>query len=172
MDAKKFNQTLDEIRNGNISILAEIYNAYYNFMFNTAIAIVNNSIDADDVVSNFLKYLLEKIQAIGYIEHPKAWIATSIRNDAVRSAKQAANTLYLSENAEDPLVHPSKFDLVILLNDSLKLLTDTEQEIFDMHYLIGLKYREISKELNRPVGTIKRDVHKIKNKLKHLKKEL
>ena len=165
-----FNACLERIKQGDPLGLSELYEVYYKSMLATAVKIVKNTSDAEDIVSDVFKYILKNAYTMGYIKHPKAWLATTMRNKAGEMAKkEEKKKAYLAEfSKEYYIMHAEDIDLIVLLNDSLELLSDVEKEVFDLHFLCGFKYKEISKQLSRAVGTIKSDVFRIREKLKHL----
>lgn len=56
------------------------------------------------------------------------------------------------------------------LNEFLKSLPEEDQELFRLHYLADLSYREISKILNKSEGSLRVSVSRLKEKIrKHLK---
>jgi len=170
MDAKEFNDCLDKIRNGNKAALEEIYTAYSGLIYNTAIWVLGNPHDANDVMQDFFKYILENIHEQKHIENPRGWIVVAIRRNAVRFLEQNSKTGQLFDFAlEQKFSKRSDVDLGILISESKQSLTDIENEIFEFHYIHGYKGREIAKMINRPHGTIRRDFKKIREKLKHLK---
>jgi len=172
MNAKEFNSHLDKIRNGDTKSLEKIYDAYSNLMFFVAVNVVKNTVDANDIMQDFFKYLLENAHSIGYIENPTGWICASIRNNAVRLVKEKSNVKPIDEVSPIFLSYSLDVDLNIVINDCINQLSENERTVFELHYFQGYKYREISQIMGRPLGTIKRDIHKIKNKLGYLKKYL
>jgi len=169
MKATLFNQCLDRIRSGDTCGLEPIYNKYYEKMSFSAFTKVKNIEDAKDIASEFLKYILNNAHEIPYINHPSAWIFQSIRNRAVDYIRKDSKTAYLAEYASDAFSKTPDYDLPVLIAEAIEKLTDAEKEIFELHYIYGNKYTEISKMINKPVGTIKRQVYEIKQKLRHLK---
>lgn len=56
------------------------------------------------------------------------------------------------------------------LQEFLKSLPEEDQELFRLHYLADLSYREISKILNKSEGSLRVSVSRLKEKIrKHLK---
>jgi len=173
MDTKEFNVCLDKIRSGDKGAIRLIYDAYSGLMFNTALWIVENPHDANDIMQDFFRYILESIQSIGYVDNPKGWITVSIRHNAIRCVKQKKKNVNMEEFAiEQELSSDPDEELKILIKESIKLLNDIEREVFELHYVQGYKGKEIAKMLGRPHGTVRRDFSKIRAKLKHLKKYL
>lgn len=168
----KFNHCLDNIRNGNNNGLLDIYNEYFNKMTLTALMKVNEIEDAKDIASNFLLYLLENAKSIPYIEYPNAWVYQSIRNLSVSFIRKDSRTIKIEDCNENIFSTDYDFDLYNLLTDGINALQDNEKEIFIKHYIYGFKYQGISEMLGMPIGTIKRQIFEIKEKLHNLKKYL
>ena len=173
MTAEEFNECIDKIRSENNQVrkdtLELIYNAYSKLMYFIAIGIVKNSDDANDIMQDFFRYILENARSIGHKKDPSAWITISIRNNAIRYKKKKSKTT-LIENAEDFFLHEPDLDWAILIEDCKKDLNDIERKIFELHFYQGYTYKEISIILNRPYGTIQRDFHKIRAKMLPLEK--
>jgi len=169
MSPKKFNYCLSRIRNGDMDGLKEIYYEYYEKMKFSARLRINDQASAEDIASNLLKDILEKIKEIKRIENPNAWIYTAVRNKAVDYIRENKKTINIENYNETTSSMPDDYDLRQALLHSLKRLTETEKEIFTEHFIYGFKYKEISfMHNNMPEGTIKSHVYNIKRKLKHL----
>jgi len=158
ISTKEFNSCLDKIRSGNKNAIEPIYNAYYRFVFFTALKEVRNSKYADDIVTELMKDILINTP-IEYIENPIAWIATAIHHKA---------TCYVKKELKDFCIANSDIDLSILLIDNIKLLTDKEYEVFNLYFMLGYEAKEISSLLDTPIEIILSHIHSIKEKLQHL----
>lgn len=174
---ERFNRCLNEIRNGNMQGLEDIYNEYYYKMVTTALSKVKDHFAAEDIASDFIAYILEKAVEINYIENPSAWIYQSIRNLAVSYIRKDSRTTKMAVISKESFSkeEPSRvfnldfhFDFV----NSFINLPEYERELVLLHYSYGMKYKEIALILNKPVGTIKRQMHSTKQKIYHLKKYL
>lgn len=170
METKEFNRCLDRIRNGDRQALEGIYTKFYAKMTFTALAKINNIQAAEDIASDFIKYILENAKSIPYIENPVSWIITCINNRTVSYIRKermaynmACDEAVFTQNSPDN-------DLYFELARSFKDLAAAEQELVLLHYIYGYKYKELSRMLGKPEGTIKRQIFVIKQKLKHLKK--
>ena len=168
MNPIKFNNYLEKIAKGDINELAHIYNEYYSKMVMTAANKVKNIEDAQDIASSLLEYILQNACTIGYIKSPTAWIVTSIRNRAINFIKKDSRTVAYAECSEDSLTSNIDNDKKLIIIESIDSLSEMEKEILDLHFNYGYKYKEISEQLGRTIGTIKSDISIIKKKLAHL----
>lgn len=166
----QFNQALEKIKNGDNQGLADIYNEYYEIMTFTAFIKVKDTEAAKDIASDFLLYILEKANEISYIESPNAWVFQAIRNQSISYIRKDSKTVRIDDCVATVFSTEPDRDLHSMLMNSFSLLNEKEQQLFMLHYIYGFKYNEISRTLSIPVGSIKRKISEIKEKLKDLKK--
>lgn len=169
MTSKEFNHCLDKIRNKDTQGLEEIYYEYYNKLIFTAFNIVNEFVAAEDIASDFLKYILENAKNIDYIEKPDSWILQAIRNRAVSYIRKESRKIKISNCADEMFSTNYDYDLKIILTESFKVLTEYERNLVLLHFVYEIKYKEISSIIGRPIGTIKSDISIIRKKLLYLK---
>ena len=53
-----------------------------------------------------------------------------------------------------------------IVNEALSGLSDNHREVIQLHYVEGLKYREIAERINKPIGTVMSRLNQAKGKLK------
>ncbi len=53
-----------------------------------------------------------------------------------------------------------------IVNEALATLSDNHRQVIQMHYVEGLKYREIAERINKPIGTVMSRLNQAKSKLK------
>jgi len=171
MKAKELNLCISRIASGDKSALLPIYNAYSDLIYKIAIWITKSSYDANDIMQEFFRYVLEYAATIKYIKNPKAWIAVSTRNNAVRLlSKKSRNKDINDPKIEKELACTYDIDLQIAISDSKALLNEVEGNVFELHYVQGYTTKEVAKILNRHYVTVLKDVYNIREKLDHLKK--
>jgi len=169
---KKFNDCLERLRNGDKQAIKEIYIENYEKMTFAALSKVKNVAAAEDIASEFIMYIFENAAQIGYIEKPDSWLYKGVVNraiDYVRKCGRTVSLLSIEETAAAAAEHDN--DLICLLSDAFQNLTEREKEIFILHYIYGFKYQEIADTLYIPVGTIKRCVSEMKDKLAYLEEQ-
>lgn len=170
MISKKFNLCLDRIRAGNLNGIEPIYNEYYEKMVFIALGKVRALEIAEDIASDFIKYILEQPDKITYIEYPTAWICQSIRNRAVDYIRKDNRFMSMSEYHEIVESHDFDYELNHMIVESFKHLKESEVELVLLHFGYGLKYKEISSIINnKSVDAIKKEISRIKKKLEFLK---
>ena len=161
---KRFNQCLDLIRNGNLQGIEEIYYEYYQLMFHVALKKVKAKEAAEDVASSFLIYLLENASEIPHIENPTAWICKIINNRAIDYVRKESKIIDM-EDDEELFVTEDNGYINQMFIEVMNELTEYEQNLTQLHYMNGLKYKEISKIVKKSVGSVKMTIGRIKKKL-------
>ena len=173
MDKYRFNQLLEKIRTGDNNALEPIYREYYGKLTYSAMQILRNYSEATDIASEIFLHILKSADSIGYIKYPDAWMRQLAKNfaiDYVRHNSMLILTEDLPIRPDPPLYENTALHLEI--SNEVRKLSAHKQDLFELHYIYGYKYKEISRMLDIPVGTIKRQFHEIKTELQNLKKYL
>ena len=53
-----------------------------------------------------------------------------------------------------------------VITEALDKLSDNHKQVLTLHYIEGLKYREIAERINKPIGTVMSRINQAKAKLK------
>ena len=53
-----------------------------------------------------------------------------------------------------------------VVNEALASLSEAHRQVVTMHYMEGMKYREIAERINKPIGTVMSRLNQAKMKLK------
>lgn len=170
MKSCRFNKCLEIIRQGNPRGIEDIYYTYYEKIKYASFILLKDEYAAEDIASAILKYILENIDKIPFVEHPDAWILKMSHSFSVDYIRKYSRTTSLDSLADSIPAQNSDDILRLSFLDCFLKLTETEQKVLVLHYMYGYKYKEISRILEIPVGTVKSDVSIIKSKLKYLKK--
>ena len=149
-----------------------------NQLLKFAYSLTSNQDDAKDLLQDTILKTLENHEKFIEDTNFKSWAFTIMRNlfingyrkDLVYSSSQQniddiANCV-ISQDRTDYL-YDYKFINKVISN----LDNDKHKIIFGL-YLSKYKYEEIAKELNLPLGTIKREIHTIKLDLQKKLQEL
>lgn len=169
MNKRKFNKLLDKLRNHDNSALEPIYNEYHGRITYTALQIVRDYSEATDIASDIFLYLLENADSVDYIEYPDAWMRRLTKNFSIdfvrRDAKLMKTDNFVFKNDSEPNIS-EKACLCLEIAAAVGRLSEQQQNLFELHYIYGFKYKEIAATLSIPIGTIKRKIQEIKTELK------
>ncbi len=140
----------------------EVYSAYYERLFAFALVITDSEADAQDVVSQVYFNLWEKQKDFAEIKDLKAYLFTSVKNQAVR---HIANDRYFhTEDIEEVLLSIDQVDpeelmigkeLEEFIDQTIKNLPDQCGLVFRMSKDKNLSQKEIATELGISKYTVK-----------------
>ena len=140
-------------------------------VFSGALRMVGNRHDAEEIAQEaFLRayralrdYPAERIRDL----NPAAWMWTIAANLCRNHHRTRSRRPVTAELAIDPVDRrrgPDEDAIDHELGDELaaelRLLTWPMRAAVVLHYVVGLPYEEIATALERPVGTVKADIHR------------
>ena len=146
MPDKKMDACIQQIADGEIAALEELYGELRVPVYRIALSIVKSPDLAEDVAQETFLRLRESAQTYRPKGKPRAWIFSIVRNLAVSELRQAVNTIDILELSEalELSENPAEIEDLSLLD----ILTPAEKEIVTLHVLADLKHSEIAKTLN------------------------
>ena len=171
-------QLITRIGTGDREAFLLLYEQISNAVFAYALSLVRNRDDAEDIMQDtFLK-----IRAAAHLYEaqgkPMAWILTITRNLCMMHFRQKKHVDYepLTEKTQgfkmpaDPGTDRiQETEDRIVLEAAFRVLSDEERQIIILHAVSGMKHREISELLNKPLSTV---LSKYRRGLKKLRMEL
>ncbi len=169
MDEKQLEILIQDVSNGNLDALENIYVSTSTAVYGFALSMLKNKSDAEDVVHDtYLSVLKGSAQYKNYGK-PLAWILRITKNLCLDKLRK--NTRYADVEIEDWMLveEENKNEYKELLGLCFHILTDEERNIVVLHALSGLKFREIANILEKPLATVLSKYHR---SLKRLKNEM
>ena len=155
-DAYELEALLARIAKGDKAALGELYERTKAAVYGFAMSLTHCPADAEDVLQD--TYLAVYSAAGGYVPRgkPMAWIMTIAKNLARMRLRATGKQLDLAEEdwgrylAAAPNVSP---DERMLLQVTMKVLSDEQQQIVMLHAVAGMKHREIARLLDMPTAS-------------------
>jgi RNA polymerase sigma factor (sigma-70 family) len=135
----------------------------------------------EDRVSDILLKVFESLESYNGDYAFSTWIYRIARNSEIdRFRQHKLDTVEWDETVHTPEEQGETPEKIVLrkedrrdLNRAIRSLKSTEQELLYLAYFEELPYREISRILGRPEGTVKYEMHRIRKILKgKLEKEM
>lgn len=169
---------ITQAKGGSQKAYTEIFNKYKLYVRKLAFDYVKNTETTDDIVSTVFIKVFKKLDSFTTNDSFRAWlrritITTSI--DYLRSNKNeklissiddtTSNHLSAVNSVEDIFITSEKHKHIANI---ISKLPKRQQEIVKLYYYEGYLYRDISKKLAKPLGTIQSDLCRAKRKLKQL----
>ncbi len=178
MTDSEFDFRMKLILNNNKNGLREIYDAYGRLIYQQMLSIVRNPQDAEDLTSDFFLRLWETADQYRPGTGHKRYIAVVAKNMAVdflRKRKREAYTLdddevYQDEPADSRLTDDEVIG-TLTFDEALDKLCGDEKEIINLRLGFDMTFKEISKSLGKPLGTVTWKYRQAISKLRKTVKE-
>lgn len=162
--------------------LAELYDLYNHLLYGMIISIVKKREEAEDVLQEVFIKVWEKASTFNDDRgNVYSWLVTLTRNKAIdrirskdyKTQKKAtqdvdAPEFFLEGNKFDPLETTIFSDRSELVKKALGEIPESQSEVLKIAYYRGLTQREISDQLDIPLGTVKTRMREGMIKLKDI----
>ena len=145
----------------------QIVRTYADMVYRIACRYVKNPIDADDVFSEVFLAYFKKERTFDSEEHRKAWLIRVTINCAKDFLAQSSRW---QQFQEEVLYEPtaSTTDTYMDLHDAIEQLRPEYREVIKLFYLDDLTVKQIAQILDRNENTIKTQLSRAREALKHL----
>jgi RNA polymerase sigma-70 factor (ECF subfamily) len=181
-------ELIQQLRNGDEQAFKLLVETYQDMVFNTAIGIVQNAEDAEDVAQEVFIKVFHSIHSFKGESKLSTWmyrITLSSALDHVRSRKSKKRFAFLQRlfgNGNEPLhevpdfYHPGvaldQKENAAKLFKAIDKLPESQKIAFTLHKLENLSYQEISEVMKTSVSAVESLMHRAKQNLrKMLEKE-
>lgn len=171
MDEEFLKSCVVKMKNGNL----EVFNAFYeeckkSIFYNIFALTKNHEISEDLLHDTFVKFLNE-VSKVDVNKSIRGYLMVMSRNLALDYFKKHNRIEELEDDSLIPSDNDSSnsIDQEILLNRIKKILNDKEFEVFVLHVLDDLSFKEIAKLRHRPLGTT---LYQYNSAIKKLQEEL
>ncbi len=144
---------VERARRGDASAFEALVRRYYRAAYAVALALLSNSMDAEDVCQDAFLKALERLDDCREPDKFASWLLRIVRNRAhnFRAYRRvrATESLELTGAAgrEDSARDAERADLRKRLEDALGQLSEIQRQVVLLHDLEGLKHREIAGHL-------------------------
>lgn len=177
-------ELIQELRNGNEQAFKTLVETYQDMVFNTAIGIVQNVQDAEDVAQEVFIRVFRAIHSFKGESKLSTWIyriTTSCALDLIRSRKSKKRFAFLQrlfgENNEPiyevpdfnhPGIALDQKENAARLFKAIDQLPENQKVAFTLHKLEDLSYQEISDVMQTSVSAVESLMHRAKQNLKKI----
>jgi RNA polymerase sigma-70 factor (ECF subfamily) len=146
---------------------AEFYDRHSARLYSIAHRILNDPIEAQDVLQESFMQIWEKAGDFDpKLGRPSFWVVTVVRNKAIDRIRASQRRTRLAESAgvesgfaldgaasANEAVH--SHEKAALIRSAIVELPDDQRKAIEMAFFSGLTQNEISAQLSQPLGTIK-----------------
>lgn len=161
-----------EIARGDMSPLEELYNRYKRRIMTYAYYFIGNRERAEDILQETFLRVFKYADRFDPGRSFSAWvysIAANLCRDELRRKKRRQHAIadvpfdelvpFASDSSPSPRSRASGREFAGRLREELRKLKPEQREVIVLHYLNGLKYREIARVLGCPIGTVQSRLH-------------
>ncbi len=173
MDASQTHRDLIErCREGRRDAQFELYRLYSRAMYNTALRMVRNPHDAEDILQSVFVEVFTKLDSFRYESSIGAWIKRITVNKCINFMKSRRMELTELTASHDKMDQPEKEPempfSVEKINKAIENLPDGYRVVFSLYALEGYDHEEIGQILVVTEATSKSQYSRAKAKLREV----
>ena len=160
MTDSEFEKNIGLIRQGDREGLKAIYEAYLPSVYSSVLTVLRSEQSAQDVTADFFIKLWEIAGQYRPGGKHKAWMLTIARNMAVDYLRKYRREDLVDEWPDTPADGPecgSQEDRILselTLQQALDTLEEEEKQIVNLKVMGELTFKEISRIMKKPLGTV------------------
>lgn len=163
--------SIPDIKARNPQAWTELYEEYFPVMYRYARKLGIVERDIEDRIQEVFMKLWERIETLKMEGSVEGYIKQSLRNHIIdeyrKSKKRETVTLY--DNTQR-FTDKSRFEDMFAererIREAMEVLSPLQRQIIGMVIISQFSYKEASKELNIPIGTVKSRLNMSKRMLK------
>jgi len=147
-------ETLNNISNGNIDALGELYDLMVKRVFNYALLILRNKELAEDVTHDVFLQVHNQITRVAKATNPAGYIMVMTRNRAY-NVTRVERRKETSFDEKQEASTDEQLDDKVMFETALAKLSAVRREAIYLHLICGYTFKEAAAITNAPVVTIK-----------------
>jgi len=159
-------------KNGEQSAQFEIYKSYYRAMYNTALRILNNSFEAEDMMQESFLIAFTKLGTFKGEVTFGSWLKRIVINKCLTQLKknnrfEEVKLEVIKEDVEEEIIKNYEIKPQIIL-ETINGLKDNYRIALNLHLIEGYDYEEISEIMNITYENSRTTISRAKSKLRKL----
>ena len=169
-DVIQFNSFIKRIADKDTTALKALYEKYGRLIYSAAFTVLKNAQLADETVDDVLLKIWKSAQQLGFIKYVRGWlykITVNQAKDKLKSERSVFELFDLAASQSDENEEESEIDFYSYISD----LDELEQQILILKFVEDLSFKQISKELKKPLSTITSSYYRALEKIKNNKFE-
>ena len=174
-------ELLRRVGQGDRKSFEDLYDRFSGVLFSTALQILNDHREAEDVVQEVFIQIWDKAKLYDAARgKPLTWAMTLTRNKAIDRLRSAQRRHRLQDQVEketkvtnqvtfkDSLEEVEILEKSRLIRAAVLELSREQREAIELAFFSGLTQNEIAQELNQPLGTVKARIRRGMLRLKEV----
>ena len=178
-------EIIERLKRGDKTVYTEVVERWQHMIYNTAISIVQNEEDAEDITQDVFITLYERVQDFREESTLSTWLYSITIRKALDLEKRKTRQkhggflkkIFAVKGSDEPVNfnHPGILldnkERATVLFSALKKLPDKQRVAFTLHKMEGLSYQQIAGIMNTSLYAIESLQVRAKNNLKKILKE-
>jgi RNA polymerase sigma factor (sigma-70 family) len=173
---------VERLKQGDEAAFRMIVETWQDMVFNTALGIVQNEADAEDIAQEVFVQVYQSVSSFKGDSKFSTWmyrITITKSLDHERRKKRKKRFAFVKSifgEESQVVVHPPDFNHPGITLDkkedaaalfkAIKYLPDNQRIAFTLHKVEGLSYQEVSEAMKTTVSSVESLIHRAKNNLK------
>lgn len=169
MTNKELFKIIKALKKNEMEGFDQLYYATKDIVYYTILAIMKDPSLSEDIMQDTYLTMLEKIHSFKQNTSVKSWLTTIARNKSLNEYKKRKRELQVDMSEQEGLFGQteSSSEKELIVREILQKLNETERDIVVYKVLGDLTFKEISKILDIPQGTVswkyQESIKKLKN---------
>ncbi len=158
-------ETLEAASQGDIGAFEQVYKVVSGFVYNVALRITRNNVDAEEVTQDVFMKIYHKLKSFQYRSEFKTWVYRITVNTAINYYRKSARedkgrvdydgVIESSSGGVSTAEGAIQNDNGAMLNSLLGQLSLEHKACLVLRELEGLSYQQIAEVLRIPVNTVR-----------------
>ena len=173
---------VDRLKQGDEAAFKTIVETWMDMVFNTALGIVQNAEDAEDIAQEVFVQVYQSVSSFKGDSKFSTWvyrITVTKSLDHERRKKRKKRFAFVKSifgEESQVVIHPPDFhhpgialdkkEDAAALFKAIRLLPENQRIAFTLHKVEGLSYQEVSEVMKTTVSSVESLIHRAKNNLK------
>lgn len=150
-----YEQYIDALINKDNKAFEIVYENTKKGVFSMIISITNNKAATEDLMQDTYIKMIQRIKQYKRGRNFYAWLLQIAKNTALDYYRKEKRMFVVDPQENEQLFEGSHNDQNnYMVMDMIKSLTDEEQQIVLLRTVSNVKYKDIAKSLDKPIGTI------------------
>lgn len=181
LDTEAIEELIRRIGTGDRQSFEEFYSRFSGLIYSTALRVLANESDAQDVAQDVLFMIWEKAPMYDPARgKPLTWAITMTRNKAIDRLRSQQRRSRLGEDVKretsddafvsrrEPVDDIENAEQGQIIRSAVMKLNKEQREAIEMAYFKGLTQQEIASRLDEPLGTVKARIRRGMLRLKKI----
>lgn len=150
--------------------LTELVEQHYALLYHFAYRLSGSGADAEDLVQQTFLAAHENLSQLRSVQSARGWLCTILRNLHRKKWRSEPPPMSSIDCLPAPVIEPKVVEVTSEeLQKGLQELPDEYREILVLYYFGEYSYKQLSEELNIPLGTV---MSRLARGKKHLRDRL